>query len=638
MPRSTGPGGKRAAPGGGMGMESVMGSYRPLRDYAIIGDMRTAALVARDGSIDWCCLPHFDSPSVFARILDARHGGFWRVGPAGGAEGVQRYEPGTNILVTRFATDTGVLELTDFMPCLEWNLRLASHHEIHRQARVIEGSVDVEAVLSPRFDYARSETRFRRRRYGLLATDDEDEVVTIASDEALEWRIDGDQGRASCAFRLGAGEHRWLLLRYDDDEVWPPARYEADRKLESTRGFWRSWSGDLRYQGRYGEEVTRSALTLKLLFFAPTGAVVAAPTTSLPERVGGGRNWDYRYSWLRDSTYTFFALYALGKFRELDRYMIFLKKICRKRNEHLQILFGIRGEREIPEQVLDHLEGYRGSRPVRVGNAAVRQFQLDVYGEVLDSVHIWRRQCEMTEGMWQLARSLADDVVRLWRKPDLGVWEFRTGPFHFVFSKVMAWVALDRAVRAAEELDLSADLDRWRAVRDEIHADVVAHGWNEERRTFVQHYGTEEVDAANLLIGVLRFLPHEDERVRATIDRVIRDLEDPRTGLLYRYRTEDGLPGSEGCFLVNTFHLSQALALCGRVDEATDAFERAVSYATPLGLFSEEVEPETGELVGNFPQAFSHIGLINAAHVLSKARRDEPADTFPLLPPWVGYV
>ncbi|MFQ5678768.1 MAG: glycoside hydrolase family 15 protein [Gemmatimonadota bacterium] len=610
-----------------------MERYRPLADYGLIGNMRTAALVARGGSIDWLCLPHFDSPSVFTALLDAGRGGFWRVGPGAAAEtkGRQRYEPGTNVLVTRFATGEGVLELTDFMPCLEWDRQLASHHEIHRRARVLEGRVEVETEFLPRFLYAEPTARFISRRYGFLATDGENEVVTLAGTESLRWHIDEKRGCASTRFALSAGEERWLSLRYDDDEVWPPARYGPERKLERTRRFWRAWSDSLAYEGPYRDAVVRSALTLKLLFFAPTGAIVAAPTTSLPERIGGSRNWDYRFSWLRDSTYTLFGLYALGKFEELDRYMIFLKKICRARNDHLRILAGIRGEKEVPERILRHLEGYRRSRPVRIGNAAANQFQLDVYGEVLDAVHIWRRRCEMTEGMWKLVRELADDVVRLWRRPDYGVWEFRTGPFHFVFSKVMAWVALDRAVRAAEELGLPADLKRWRRARDEIHADVLARGWSADRRTFVQHYETAEVDGANLLIGILGFLPADDARVKATIERTREELQEPRTGLLYRYRTEDGLPGSEGCFLPNTFHLAQALARSGRADEGTEIFERAVSFASPLGLLSEEVDPESGELVGNYPQALSHIALINASHVLSRIRGKAPTDA-PMLP------
>jgi len=607
--------------------------YRPIGDYGIIGDMRTCALVARDGSIDWLCLPRFDSPSVFGRLLDADEGGHWRLSPEGSPDGTQYYEPRTNVLVTRYETEVGVVEVTDFMPCLEWDRQLASHHEIHRHVRAIEGRVRMESVLRPRFDYGLHPPRFDLRRHGLLASDGLDEVVTLTGDRSHVWRVDEEAGEARSVCEVAPGEDAWFVLRYDDDEVWPPEDYETHKKLRNTRHFWLSWVESLRYDGEYEALVARSALTLKLLFYAPTGAIVAAATTSLPEEIGGQRNWDYRFSWLRDSTFTLFALYALGKFEELDRYMIYLKKICRRRtNEHRQIMFGVGGERDLPERTLEHLEGYRGSRPVRVGNAAVHQFQLDVYGEVMDSVHIWRRKHEMTEGMCALARSLVSDVLRLWQKPDLGPWEVRSEPQHFVFSKVMAWVTLDRAIRAAEDLDLPGDVDAWREAREAIRDEVVERGWNEERQAFTQHYDTDRMDAANLLIGVLRFLPHDDPRVGGTIDRIAEELREPRTGLLFRYLTDDGVPGSEGCFLVNQFQLAQAYALTGRVEKAHEEFERAIAYASPLGLLSEEVDPATGELVGNFPQAFSHIGLINAAHVLSRARQNVAADAVTLLP------
>lgn len=607
--------------------------YRPIGDYGIIGDMRTCALVARDGSIDWFCLPRFDSPSVFGRLLDADEGGHWRLGPEGAPDGTQFYEPRTNVLVTRYETETGVVEVTDFMPCLEWDRQLASHHEIHRHVRAIEGRVRMESVLRPRFDYGLHPPHFDIRRHGLLATDGLDEVVTLTGDRSHVWQVDEDTGEARSVCEVAPGQDAWFVLRYDDDEVWPPENYETQEKLRNTRHFWLSWAENLSYDGEYEALVVRSALVLKLLFYAPTGAIVAAATTSLPEEIGGQRNWDYRFSWLRDSTFTLFGLHALGKFQELDRYMIYLKKICRRRtNEHRQIMFGVGGERDLPERTLDHLEGYRGSRPVRVGNAAVHQFQLDVYGEVMDSVHIWRRKHEMTEGMWALARSLVNDVLKLWERPDLGPWEVRSDPQHFVFSKVMAWVALDRAIRAAEDLDLPGDLETWRETREAIHADVIERGWNEGRRAFTQHYATDQMDAANLLIGVVRFLPHDDPRIGSTIDRIAEELREPRTGLLYRYLTDDGVSGSEGCFLVNQFQLSQAYALTGRVKKAREEFERAITYASPLGLLSEEVDPETGELVGNFPQAFSHIGLINAAYVLSRARQDVTADDVSVLP------
>lgn len=603
--------------------------YLPLRDYGIIGDMRTAALVGRDGSIDWCCFPRFDSPSAFARILDHRHGGHWTVRPAGEFRSSQTYVAGTNVLVTRHRTASGLLEVTDYMPAREWDLRAWAYLEIHRRVRALEGRVELETIFAPRFDYARARPRWRRRRNGVLAADGRRETLALASDLPWEWTVrEGEEARGLA--ELEAGGEGWLILRYDDDEVWPVPTYEAEKKLERTLRLWREWTAEIRYAGPYREAVERSALVLKLLFYRPTGAVVAAPTTSLPEEIRGARNWDYRFSWLRDSTYTLFGLYALGKHRESDSYMTYLKKVCREETEGLQVMYGIGGEREIPERELEHLEGYRGSRPVRTGNAAVRQFQLDVYGEVLDSVHIWRRDHEMTEGMWELCRRLASEVMERWREPDMGPWEARTHPHHWVFSKVMCWVAMDRVVRAAEELGLPGDVERWRACRKAIRKDVLALGWSEHRQAFVQHYYTERMDAANLTIPILRFLPHDDPRVRGTIEAIIEELAHP-SGFLYRYRTEDGVPGTEGAFWLNSFHLSQALALGGEHERAEEWFENLLGYRSPLGLMSEEIDPESGELLGNFPQGFSHIGLINAAHVLSRTRPRETADDYALL-------
>ena len=601
-------------------------AYKPLRDYGVIGDMRTAALVGRDGSVDWCCFPRFDSASVFARLLDDDGGGHWSVAPAGPSESRQSYEPGTNVLATRFETDGGRLHVVDFMPALEWNRQLSSHHEIHRMLEVEEGTVPVEVVFRPRFDYARRFPRFSRRRHGVLASDGHREVLTVSGAPGDAWEIREEDGEARVRLELRSGERRFLVLRYDDDEVWPVGRYRSSVKLASTRRFWSDWGSDLRYEGEYPDLVERSALTLKLLFYAPSGAVVAAPTTSLPEVLGGSRNWDYRYSWLRDSTYALFALYALGKFEELDRYMVYLKKVARREADHLQIMFGVGGEREMPEEELDHLEGYRGSRPVRVGNAAVDQFQLDVYGEVLDSVHIWRKKHEMTEGMWELSRRLARDVCERWRTPDQGVWEVRGPARHFVFSKVMAWVALDRAVRIADDLGLDGEVDRWREERDAIHEEVLEEGWSDDVGAFVQHYGSDRMDASNLVMPLVRFLPADDPRVLATVDRVVDELAHP-SGLLYRHRAEDHLEGEEGVFWVNSFQLAQVLALAGEQERAVEVFERAIEHLGPLGLAAEELDPDSGEMLGNYPQAFTHIGLINAAHVIARTRRSEaPAE------------
>jgi GH15 family glucan-1,4-alpha-glucosidase len=595
--------------------------------------MRTAALVSRRGSIDWACLPRFDSPSVFARILDHRIGGHFSVAPAGAYASTQRYEEGTNVLVTEFRKGDGRLELIDFMPM---DARRTAHgsSEIHRRLAATGADIEVEISFRPAFDYARRRARIRRRAHGLVASDGARHSIALSTGEPIAWEIDAEGGAARARFVLPRGRRCWLVLRFDDDEVWPVEEYASRERLKATRTEWLEWSSGLRYEGAYRGMVERSALILKLLIHEPTGAIVAAPTTSLPEEVGGERNWDYRFSWLRDSTFTLFSLYALGKFDELDAYMGYLKKVCRKESDFLQIMYGVGGELRLDEEVLDHLEGYRGSAPVRIGNGAVDQIQIDVYGEVLDSIHIWRRKHEMTEGIRELVVRLADWVADNWRRPDSGPWEVRSEPRHFVFSKLMCWVALDRAVRAAEELGLgsdgSADVVRWRAERDAVRADILEHGWSEEVGAFVQSYGSRDLDAANLVIPIVRFLPADDPRVVATVERIREPIDrggltHPGTGLVYRYRSADGVRdegAGEGAFCVNTFQLAQVLALQGEIDEAVEVFESVLEHASPTGLLAEEIDPVTGEQLGNYPQAYSHIGLINAAHVISRLRRD----------------
>ncbi|HKK91943.1 MAG TPA: glycoside hydrolase family 15 protein [Longimicrobiales bacterium] len=608
-----------------------MADYLPIVDYSLIGDMRTAALVSRRGSIDWACLPRFDSPSVFARILDHRIGGHFSVQPVGAYESAQRYEEGTNVLVTEFRQDDGHLELIDFMP-LDSNRADEGAPEIHRRLAATGADIEVEITFRPAFDYARRRARIRPRENGLLASDGVEHSIALSTGDPVEWEIDAESGAAVGRFVLRRGQRSWLVVRFDDDEVWPVEDYRSRERLRATRTEWIEWSSGLRYEGAYRAMVERSALILKLLIHEPTGAIVAAPTTSLPEELGGERNWDYRFSWLRDSTFTLFSLHALGKFGELDRYMGYLKKVCRREADFLQIMYGVGGELRLDEEVLHHLEGYRGSAPVRIGNGAVDQLQTDVYGEVLDSIHIWRRRHEMTEGIWELAVRLADWVAANWRRPDSGPWEVRTEPRHFVFSKLMCWVALDRAVRAAEELGLeddpAADVERWRTERDAVRADILERGWNEEVGAFVQSYGTRDLDAANLVIPIVRFLPADDPRVISTVERIREPVErggltHPDTGLVYRYRSPDGVPdesGGEGAFCVNTFQLAQVLALQGKLDEAVEVFESVLRHASPTGLLAEEIEPVSGEQLGNYPQAYSHIGLINAAHVISRLR------------------
>lgn len=594
--------------------------YKPISDYAIIGDMRTAALVGLDGAIDWCCFPRFDSASVFAAILDHDIGGRFRIAPTASYTSTQRYLPATNVLVTSFHTDHGgVLEVTDFMPTLEQDRELSRYHEIHRRIECTRGDVELEIHFEPRFGYGTAPVYLIPRRNGLLATDREREALALSSPESIWWDVDEDRARARAQLRLQAGESVWIVLRYDDDEVHPVAEYESESLLETTIAFWDQWVSRIRYHGPYRAHVERSALALKLLFYNPTGAVVAAPTTSLPETIGGVRNWDYRFTWLRDASFTLYALHVLGQYEEATRFMDYLKRVTRKSADHLQIMYGIGGERILTEQELPHLEGYRGSRPVRIGNGAYDQLQLDVYGEILETAYLWHENHPMTEGLWSLLASLVDWVAENWRRKDSGIWEVRAGIQHYVFSKVMCWVALDRAIKMAEEQDLPANVERWKKEREAIHDEVMREGWNEEKQAFTQYYGTSALDASNLQIGIMGFLPHDHPRVKSTIEATLRELTSEDQELVYRYVNPDGLPGEEGVFSICTFWLADALILSGDIERGERIFQRMLRHMNHVGLYSEEIDPYTGEFLGNFPQAFTHIALINTAHILAWA-------------------
>lgn len=594
--------------------------YKPISAYGIIGDMRTCALVGLDGSIDWCCFPRFDSASLFGAILDAERGGRFRIAPVSPYTSTQRYLPATNVLVTTFHVEhEGVIEVLDFMPSLERGKELSAYHEIHRRITCTRGEGEVEAYFEPRFDYALSDVAIYPRRHGLMATDMEDEAVALSSSNAIWWEIDEVGGAARARFRIEAGEVFWNVLRYDDDEVYPVEGYSSEEKLEATIAFWDEWVSRIEYHGPFRAEVERSALVLKLLFYAPTGAVVAAPTTSLPEEVGGVRNWDYRYTWLRDAAFTLYALHVLGQYDEADRFMDYLKRVCRKSSDHLQIMYGIGGERVLTEIELDHLEGYRGSRPVRIGNGAYDQLQLDVYGEVLETAYLWHQNNEMTEGLWAVLSRLADWVSENWRRKDSGLWEVRAGEQHYVFSKVMCWVALDRAIRMARRHGLEGDIGTWELEREAIHAEVMERGWSERKGAFVQHYDTEALDASNLLIGIVGFLPRDHPRVKSTIAATLHELTSEDQELVFRYINPDGLPGDEGVFSICTFWLADALILSGDLERGERIFRRMLRHANHLGLYSEELDPVSGEFLGNFPQAFTHIALINTAHILEWA-------------------
>jgi GH15 family glucan-1,4-alpha-glucosidase len=589
--------------------------YKPISAYGVIGDTRTAALIGADGSIDWCCFPRFDSASAFGAILDDERGGRFRIRPAAPYTSQQRYFPLTNILVTSFHLHdgSGAFELLDFMPAPEGVAPIASPHEIHRRLRGLHGAVELEVCFEPRFDYARAETRLRRTGAGVFAADGV-ESLALSTPEPVEWELDDDARTALTRYTIKPGNERWLVLRWGVDEPEAVEPAACQRKLEETASFWNTWAGRLSYTGLYRADVERSALALKLLFYEPTGAVVAAATTALPEEIGGVRNWDYRYCWLRDAAFTLSALNAVGLHDEARRFVEYLHFIAAKSDGPLQIMYGVGGERELTEEELPHLSGYRDSRPVRIGNGAHSQLQLDVYGELLAAVSLWHQQHLVDQDFWHLLVGIVDWVAENWRRPDSSIWEIRGEPRHYVYSKVMCWVALDRAIRMADELGAPPGIDRWREERDAIHAEVLERGWDEERQSFVQSYGTQALDAANLLIGYYGFLPGDDPRMKGTIAATIRELT--RDGMLYRYTNQDGLPGREGVFSICTFWLADALVLAGDKEHAERIFRRMLRLANPLGLYSEQIEPATGDFLGNFPQAFTHIALINTARLL----------------------
>ncbi len=600
-----------------MSTEAAGSAYLPIGDYALIGDLRTAALIGRNGSVDWWCAPRFDSPSVFGALLDANRGGRWQVAPRGVWTSEQRYLPASNVLVTTFHVEGGgVVAVTDFMPVGSARERSS---EIHRRVACTRGSAQVDVAFVPRFDYASQIPVVVRRRHGVLASNGEDQVVTLATPESVTWRM--DYGAAAATLSLNMGEATWLVLRHDEDEVYPVAEYASERKLEATAAWWDAWLGQLTYRGPFRQEVQRSALALKLCSYEPTGAIIGAPTSSLPETQGGGRNWDYRYAWLRDAAFVLYGLDRLGFPSEVNAFLKFVKRVCRHVDRgHLQIMYGVDGRRDLAERALDHLEGYRGARPVRVGNGAAGQFQLDVYGELLETVAIWYRRHPVTEGLWKTLRDLVDWTAVHWREPDFSIWETRAEPRHYVYSKVMAWAALNRGSRIARRLGLPGDVGRWQREAAALRADVLRRGWDPGRQTFVQAYGEPALDAAVLVIPKVGFLPRTDPRVRTTLAAVRKELGSSCEELIYRYHAPDGLTGREGTFVVCSFWMVENLAMVGEFAEAERLFRNLLRRANHVGLLAEEIDPATGEHLGNFPQALSHAALLDTAVILEKLR------------------
>jgi GH15 family glucan-1,4-alpha-glucosidase len=607
------------------------GEYEPIGAYGLIGNLETCALVGDDGSIDWCCLPHLQSPSIFAAILDARKGGSFGIRPAGAHESVQRYRPDTNVLETEFTTDGGRATLIDFMPMLSDDPAAPfSEPWIFRRVECHDGALAVDVEFEPRFDYARGRTVVEPTDEGVIARGN-GEHVSLTSPFDL-----GTTGEAADGcHRLEDGDVRWYTLQYGQRKR--PGSVDPEALLERTVAYWRNWAHDCTppacaFDGPWHDHITRSELVLKLLMHHRTGAIAAAPTTSLPEAIGGTRNWDYRFSWIRDAAFTIQALQKLGHVQESRDYFDWCLDVIHTESETfqpLQPMFGLDGAKELTEETLDHLEGYRGSAPVRIGNAARNQLQLDVFGELVLTLYETSRYGEIiTEATWETVREVVDYVCALWDRRGAGMWEIRSEPEHFVQSKVMCWVALDRGIEMARETGFDAPLDHWSSVRSEIREVVLERGFNESINSFVRSFEADDLlDAAALRIPLVGFLPFDDPRIQGTIAAVRERLTTP-DGLVYRYEGGDGIPGGEGAFVLCSFWLVDCLALSGNVEEAEALFENILEYASPLGLFSEEVLPETGEILGNYPQAFSHLGLINSAIYIEAARgRDDPIGT-----------
>jgi GH15 family glucan-1,4-alpha-glucosidase len=590
-------------------------AYPPIEDYGLIGDCHSAALVGSRGSLDWLCLPRFDSPSVFARILDLERGGSWSIHPTARFRAEHRYLRNTNVLETVFTGERGKVRLLDFMPVPAGTTEGTSEssHAIVRIVEVVEGEAEVESVCSPRPEYG-------QRPPDLDVRGSKAAFCDYALTGPGDWKVDEAGGTLSCRIALRAGESAGFVLRhYAPGGVSVVPVGDPRAALQKTVDFWRSWADRCTYRGPYRDAVVRSALALKLLTYAPTGAIVAAPTTSLPEEVGGERNWDYRFTWIRDASFTLYALLLAGYAEEDDAFFSWIVRNVELEEKGVRILYPVSPAGELAERRLDHLEGYRGSRPVRVGNAAANQVQLDVYGEVLDALYFASEAAGFDPApVWGRFRPLVDWVAENWRRPGSGIWEVRGGLRNFVYGKVMMWVALDRGVKLAEGNDLAGDTGHWRRERDELRAEVFKKGWSERLGAFKQSYEDDNLDASNLMMPIVGFLDGDDPRmlstIDATLDRLVVD------GLCHRYiEAPEGLPGSEGAFVLCTFWLVDALILAGRGQEAKGLFERMLERASPLGLFAEEIDPATGGHLGNFPQALSHIGLISAAVSLAHA-------------------
>lgn len=610
--------------------QKYLQDYKPIGDHGLIGDQRTCALVAIDGSIDWLCIPRFDSPSVFASILDKNVGGSFRIIPKSEEfETRQFYEDRTNILITQFKDGNGILQILDFMPCFKVSQTIVSTGEIHRRISCIEGGFEFEVSVEPKMNYGAltpSIIRVAETGYSFVSAAAKGQGLSLIT--PLEF-MEEEKGKLSRKMKLSDEEKTDLVLRYGGANLHPDEDTLADDKLSETRAYWIKWASRCKYKGKWRDMVIRSSLALKLLVYSPSGAIVAAPTTSLPEQIHGVRNWDYRYSWIRDSSFVLWAFHAIGHDAIEATYFDWLMGTFYLTAQNMQVMAGVGGERILTETTLDNLEGYKGSNPVRIGNGAFDQFQLDLYGVLVDSLFFsHQHQKKLTLKVYEhLVRPVVKIVDSVWDKPDCGIWEVRGGKRNFVYSKMWCWVALDRAVKIASALNMKEDAKDWTVIRDEVRRKIYEKGWNEKVKSFVQSYNSTELDSANLLMPQVKFIDGKDPKMISTINAIKKSLM-INDKFLYRYKTNDGLPGEEGAFLICSFWMVSCLTMAGKIGEAEKLLDSLLECSNHLGLFSEEINPNDGSMLGNFPQAFTHMGFITAAtgidvakHTRTKNRR-----------------
>ena len=588
-------------------------SYIPIGGHGVIGNMRSCALVAYDGTIDWCCLPRFDSFPIFSSILDSKLGGSWKMSPSSGRS-IQLYRENTNILKTTFETASGRATILDFMPYTPDPL-WPNPPEVHRILRCERGRVKFDTSIVPRFIFGRRAAKITSTKNGFLIASRKRRAVLSSSLPLYIVRGVALKGEVE----MTGGEEHTFVLSYGESIPRAISEYGTTYKLTATEKSWKAWVEGLVYRGRWKEAVIRSALVLRLLVYSPTGAIVAAPTTSLPEAPGGNRNWDYRFSWIRDSAFSLWALGQLGSQADAERYFVWLLSTGKLFAHRLQPVYGVDGDHHFEERELTYLDGYRHSKPVRVGNAAAHQVQLDAYGVILDALYFTLRHGGgfPEDTYHRSVKALAYIVCQDWRKPGHGVWEIRSGTHHYVYTKVWCYVALDRASRIARMTGHPQDAVGWEKTMREMKGEILAKGWSEKKKALTMSYGSDELDAANLLLPLVRFLDPKDPKMVSTVDAIIRELG--QDDLVFRYRMEDGFKGEEGAFLACSFWLVSCLAKMGRLREAVDIFEKLQRRANHLGLYSEEIDPKTGEALGNFPQAYTHMGLISAACDLDRA-------------------